>query len=158
VVSLEGNDLPLHDSSRYNLCSSIHLTFLVLCSMFWLGSSRRRPTRTSLVRLTVWSMPRSGGRLRSCHGRCLRTTGALVPVLPRPGLLDDAATTGLRCLRRGVRRPLGDEAVRPIAGCASTCCTTSAAYRAQVSYHLKVLSICYYKYSVVNNLMFHVLC
>jgi hypothetical protein len=49
VVSPEGNDLPLRDSSRYGFCSSIHLTFLVLCNTFGLGSSRRRPTRTSLV-------------------------------------------------------------------------------------------------------------
>jgi hypothetical protein len=27
---------------------------------------------------------------------------------------DDATTTGLRRLRRGVRRPQGDEAVRPL--------------------------------------------
>jgi hypothetical protein len=40
----------------------VPLTFLVLCSMFGLGSNRRRPTRTSLVRSTRWSMPRSGGR------------------------------------------------------------------------------------------------
>jgi hypothetical protein len=31
----------------------------------------------------------------SCHGRYPRTTGALVPVLPRPGVLDDATMTGL---------------------------------------------------------------
>jgi hypothetical protein len=96
--------------------------------------------------------------VRSCHGRCPRTTGALVPVLPRLGLLDDAVTTGLRRLRRGVRRPPGDEAVRPLSGCASTRCAMSAAYRAQVSYHLTVLSIFHYKYSVSNNFMFHVLC
>jgi hypothetical protein len=41
---------------------------------------------------------------------------------------------------------------------ASTRCTTSAAYRAQVSYHLTVLSIFHYEYSVANNFMFHVLC
>jgi hypothetical protein len=58
VVSPEGNDLPLRDSSCYYLCSSIHLTFLVLCSTFGLGSTRRRPTGTSLVRSTGWSMPR----------------------------------------------------------------------------------------------------
>jgi hypothetical protein len=62
VVSPKGNDLPLRDSSRYDFCSSIHLTCLVLCNTFGLGSSRRRPTRTSLVRSTGWSMPRSGGR------------------------------------------------------------------------------------------------
>jgi hypothetical protein len=60
VVSPEGNDLPLRDSSRYEFCSLIHLTFLVLCSTFRLGSNRKRPTRTSLVRSTRWSMPRSG--------------------------------------------------------------------------------------------------
>jgi hypothetical protein len=95
--------------------------------------------------------------VRSCHGRCPRTTG-LVPVLPRPCLLDDAATTGLQHLRRGVRRPPGDEAVRPLPGCASTRCATSAAYRARVSYHLTILSIFRYKYSAANNFMFHVLC
>jgi hypothetical protein len=62
VVSPEGNDLPLRDSSCYDFCSSIHLTFLILCSTFGLGSNRRRPTRTLLVRSTGWSMPRSGGR------------------------------------------------------------------------------------------------
>jgi hypothetical protein len=61
-VSPEGNDLPLRDSSCYDFCSSIHLTFLILCSTFGLGSNRRRPTRTLLVRSTGWSMPRSGGR------------------------------------------------------------------------------------------------
>jgi hypothetical protein len=60
-VSPKGNDLPLRDSSRYDFCSSIQLTFLVLCSTFGLGSSRRRPTGTSLIRSTGWSMPRSGG-------------------------------------------------------------------------------------------------
>jgi hypothetical protein len=54
-----------------------------------------------------------------------------------------------RCLRRGVRRPPGDEAVRPLPGCA-----TSAAYSAQVSYHLLVLITFRYKYSVANNLCF----
>jgi hypothetical protein len=34
MVSPEGNDHPLRDSSHYDLCSSIHLTFLVLCSTF----------------------------------------------------------------------------------------------------------------------------
>jgi hypothetical protein len=93
----------------------------------------------------------------SCHGRYPRTKGALVPVLPRPGLLDNAAMTGLRRLRRGVSRPPGDEAVRPLPGCASTHCAMSAAYRAQASYHLTGLSIFRYKYSVANNFMFHVL-
>jgi hypothetical protein len=93
--------------------------------------------------------------VRSCHGRCPRTTGALVPVLPRPGVLDDEETTGLRRLRRGVRRPPGDEAVRPLPGCASTRCATCAAYSAQVRYHLPVLSIFRYQYSVANNFMFH---
>jgi hypothetical protein len=157
VVSPEGNDLPLRDSSRYDLCSSIHLNFLVLCSTFGLGSSRRRPTRTSLVRSTGWSMPRSGGRRMLLPWSLPAHHRTLVPVLPRPGLLDDAMT-GLRHLRRGVRRPPGDEAVRPLPGCASTRCATSAAYRAQVSYHLTVLSIFRYKYSVANNFMFHVLC
>jgi hypothetical protein len=68
--------------------------------------------------------------VRSYHGRCPRTTGAIVPVLLRPGVLDDAATTGLRHLRRGVRRPPCDEAVRPLPGGASTRCATSATYRA----------------------------
>ena len=83
--------------------------------------------------------------VRSCHGRCPRTTGALVAVLLRPGILDDAATIGLRRLRRGVRRPPGDEAVRPLPGGASTRCATSAAYSAQVSYHLPVIIIFRYK-------------
>jgi hypothetical protein len=96
--------------------------------------------------------------VRSCHRRCPRTTGALVPVLPRLGLLADAATTSLRRLRRGVRRPPGDEAVRPLPGCSSTRCATSAAQRAHVSYHLTVLSIFRYEYSITNIFMFHVLC
>jgi hypothetical protein len=75
-------------------------------------------------------------------------------VLPRPGVLDDAVTTGLQRLRRGVRRPPGDEAVRPLPGGASTRCATSAAYSAQVSYHLPVIIIFRYKYSVANNFMF----
>jgi hypothetical protein len=37
--------------------------------------------------------------VRSCHGRCPRTKEALVPVLLRPDVLDDVATTGLRHLR-----------------------------------------------------------
>jgi hypothetical protein len=85
------------------------------------------------------------GVVRSCHGRCSRTTGALVPVLPRPGVLDDMAMTGLRRLRRGVRRPPGDEAVRPLPRGASTRCATFAAYSAQVSYHLPVVIIFCYK-------------
>jgi hypothetical protein len=93
--------------------------------------------------------------VRSCHGRCPRTTGALVPVLPRSGVLDDEATSGLRHLRRGVCRPPSDEAVRPLPGCASTHYATSAAYNAHVSYHLPVLSIFRYKYSVANNFMLH---
>jgi hypothetical protein len=64
--------------------------------------------------------------------------GALVAVLPRPGVLDDEVMTGLRRLRQGVRRPPGDEAVQPLPGCASTRCATSAAYSTQVSYHLLV--------------------
>jgi hypothetical protein len=79
-------------------------------------------------------------------------------VLPRPGQLDDATMTGLRRLHRGVRCPPGDEAVRPLPGYVSTRCATSAAYRAHVSYHLKVLIIFCYKYPVANNFMFHVLC
>jgi hypothetical protein len=55
--------------------------------------------------------------------------------------LDDATMTSLRRLRRGVRRPPGDEAVRPLPGGASTRCVTSAAYNAQVSYHLPVIII-----------------
>jgi hypothetical protein len=123
-----------------------------------LGSSRRKSKRTSLVRSIGWSMLRSSGRrtllpwLLPAHHR------ALVPVLPRPGVLDDAATTGLRRLRQGAHRPPGDEVVRPLPGCGSTRCATSAANRAQVSYHLTVLSIFRYKYSVVNNFMFYVLC
>jgi hypothetical protein len=93
--------------------------------------------------------------VRSCHGRCPRTTGALVPVLPRPGVLDDEVTTSLRRLRRGVRCPPGDEAVRPLRGGASTRCATSAAYNAHVSYHFSVIIIFRYKYSVANNFMFH---
>jgi hypothetical protein len=157
-LSPEGNNLPLHDSSRYEFCSSINLTFIVLCSTFGLGSSQRRRTRTSLVRSTGWSMPRSGGRRTllpwslPAHHRGYR------PVLPRPGVLDDEATTGLRRLCRGVRRPPGDEAVQPLPGCASIRCATSASYSAQVSYHLSVLSIFCYKYSVANNYIFHVLC
>jgi hypothetical protein len=94
--------------------------------------------------------------VRSYHGHCPRTTGALVPVLPRPGVLDDETTTGLRRLRRGVRRPSGDEAVRPLPGGTSTHCATSVAYSTQVSYHLPVLIIFCYKYPVTNNFMFHV--
>jgi hypothetical protein len=93
--------------------------------------------------------------VHSCHGRCPRTTGALVPVLPRPGVLDDDVTTGLRRLRRGVRRPPGDEAVRPLPGGASTRCATFATYSAQVNYILPVLSIFRYKYLVANTFMFH---
>jgi hypothetical protein len=96
--------------------------------------------------------------VRSVHCRCPRTIGALVPVLPRPDLLIDAVTTGLRRLHRGVHRPSGDEAVRPLLGVTSTGCATSATYRAQVSFHLTLLSIFRYKYSVVNNFMFHVVC
>jgi hypothetical protein len=63
--------------------------------------------------------------------------------------------TGLRRLHRGVCRPPGDEAVRPLPGGTSTRCATSAAYSAQVSYHLPVIIIFHYKYSVANNFMFH---
>jgi hypothetical protein len=38
--------------------------------------------------------------VRSCHDRYPRTTGAVVPVLPSPGVLDDTTTIGLRRLRR----------------------------------------------------------
>jgi hypothetical protein len=76
-------------------------------------------------------------------------------MLLRPDVLDDEATTGLRRLRRGVRRPPGDEAVWPFLGGASTRCATSAAYSAHVRYHLPVLIIFRYKYSVANNFMFH---
>jgi hypothetical protein len=155
MVSPEGNDLPLRDSSRYDFCSSIHLTFLVLCTT---GVAEEG------LQGLRWS-DRPDGRcpgpvdaVRSGHGRCPRTTGALVLVLPRPGVLDDATKTGLRRLCRGVRRPPNDEAVRPLPGCTSTRCTTSAAYHAHVSNHLTVLSIFRYKYSVANNFMFHVLC
>jgi hypothetical protein len=89
--------------------------------------------------------------VRSCHGRCPRTTWALVPVLPRPSVLDHAAMTGLRRLRR----PPGDEAVQPLPGIASYCCATSTAYSAQVSCHLLVIIIFLYKYLVANNFMFH---
>jgi hypothetical protein len=77
------------------------------------------------------------------------------PVLPRPGVLEDAATTSLQHLRRGVRRPPCDEAVRSLPAGASTRYATSAAYHAQVSYHLPVLINLCYKYSDANNLMFH---
>jgi hypothetical protein len=80
-----------------------------------------------------------------CHGHCPRTTGALVPVLLRPGVLDDVVTIGLRRLRRGVRRPPGDEAVQPLTGVASTRCATSAAYNAHVSYHFPLIIIFRYK-------------
>jgi hypothetical protein len=83
--------------------------------------------------------------VRSCHGRCRRITGALIPVLPRPDVLDDAATIGLRPLRQGLCRPPGDETVRPLPGVASTRYATSAAYSAQVSYHLPVIIIFCYK-------------
>jgi hypothetical protein len=83
LVSPEGNDLPLRDSSRYDFCSSIHLTFLVLCSTF--GEEAEEGLQG-----LCWP-DRPDGRcpgpvdvVRSCHGRCPRTTGALVPVLPRP--------------------------------------------------------------------------
>jgi hypothetical protein len=33
--------------------------------------------------------------VRNCHGRCPQTTGALVLVLLRLGVLDDAVTIGL---------------------------------------------------------------
>jgi hypothetical protein len=80
-----------------------------------------------------------------CHGHCPRTTGALVPVLLRPGVLDDVVTIGLRRLRRGVRHPPGDEAVQPLTGVASTRCATSAAYNAHVSYHFPLIIIFRYK-------------
>jgi hypothetical protein len=41
-VSSEGNDLSLHDSSRYESRSSIHLTFLVLCSTFGAGEQPKK--------------------------------------------------------------------------------------------------------------------
>jgi hypothetical protein len=129
VVSPEGNDLPLRDSSRYDFCSSIHLTFLVLYSTFGLGSSRRMPTRTSWLDRPDGRCPGPVDAVRSSHCRCPRTTGALVPVFPRPDLLVAATTTGLRRLHRGVRRPPGAEAVRPLPGYAHTCCATSAASR-----------------------------
>jgi hypothetical protein len=138
VVSLEGNYLPLCDSSRYEFCGSIHLTFLVLCNTVGLGAAEEA------IQGFRWS-DRPNGRclgpvdaVRSCHSHCPCITGALVPVLPIPGVMDDEATSGLRHLRRGVRRPPGDEAVRPLLGCASTRCATSAAYSAHVSYHLTV--------------------
>jgi hypothetical protein len=87
--------------------------------------------------------------VRSCHGR------ALAPVLPRPVVLDDAVTTGFRRLHRGVRHPPSDEAVRPLPGGVSTHCATSAAYSAHVSYHLPIIIIFHYKYSVANNFIFH---
>jgi hypothetical protein len=83
--------------------------------------------------------------VRSCHGCYPHTTGALVLVFLRPGVLDDATTTGLRRLCRGVHHPSGDETVRPLPGDASTRCATSAAYSAQVSYHLPVIIIFCYK-------------
>jgi hypothetical protein len=93
--------------------------------------------------------------VHSCHGRCSRTTWALVPVLPRPDVLDDEATTGLRRLRQGAHRPPGDEAVRPLPGGANTRCATPAANSAQVSYHLPIIIIFRYKYSATINFMFH---
>jgi hypothetical protein len=89
--------------------------------------------------------PGSVDVVRSCHGCCPCTTGALVPMLPRPGIQDDVATTGLRRLRQGLRRPPGDEAVRPLSGGVSTRCATFAAYNAQLSYHLLVIIIFPYK-------------
>jgi hypothetical protein len=161
VVSLDGNDLPLRDSSCYDFCSSIRLTFLVLCSTFGLGSSRRRPTRTSLVRSTEWSMPRSGGRRtllpwsRPVHHRGSRPCA---PETGPTGWRGDNWSSTSTSIHQGVRHPPGDETVWPLPGCASTRCATFAAYHAQVSYHLTVLSIFHYKYSVANNFVFHVLC
>jgi hypothetical protein len=42
VVSLEGNDLPLRDSSRYDFCSSIHLTFLIFLQHVWAGEQPKK--------------------------------------------------------------------------------------------------------------------
>jgi hypothetical protein len=54
------------------------------------------------------------------HGPC--TTGPLVFVLSRLGLLEDKDALGVRHARGGVRRPQGDEVVRPLPGVASACC------------------------------------
>jgi hypothetical protein len=59
-------------------------------------------------------------------------------------------------IRAFVSRPPGDEAVRPLIGGASTRCAMSAAYNAQVSYHLPVIIIFHYNYSIGNNFMFHI--
>jgi hypothetical protein len=41
VVSPEGTNLPLRDSSHYDFCSSIHLTFLVL-QYVWAGEQPKK--------------------------------------------------------------------------------------------------------------------
>jgi hypothetical protein len=41
-VSPEGNDLPLRDSSRYDFCSSIHLTFLIFLQHIWAGEQPKK--------------------------------------------------------------------------------------------------------------------
>jgi hypothetical protein len=109
--------------------------------MFGRGAAEEGVQRLHRLDRPDGRCPGSVDAVRSCHSRCPRTTRALVLVLPRPGVLDDVAMTGLRHLRRGVRRPPGDEAVRPLPGGASTRCATSAAYSAQVSYHLPVIII-----------------
>jgi hypothetical protein len=158
VVSLEGNDLPLRDSLRYEFCSSIHLTFLILCSTFGLGSSWRRRTRTSLVRSTGWSMPRSGERRtllpwslpahhmgsHPCDSETRRTgwrgdnwystyTSRSTPSI---GWWGSSASSRVR------QYPL---------------CHVCRLHRTG-ELPFDSLSIFRYKYSVVNNFMFHVLC
>jgi hypothetical protein len=100
-------------------------------------------------------MPRFGGRRTLLPWSLPAHHRGLVPVLPRPDVLDDETTTSLRRLRRGAHRPPGDEVVRPLPGGASTRCATPAAYSAQVSYHLPVIIIFRYKYSAAINFMFH---
>jgi hypothetical protein len=40
-VSPEGNDLPLRDSSRYDFCSSIHLTFSFFAAHLGWGAAEK---------------------------------------------------------------------------------------------------------------------
>jgi hypothetical protein len=51
------------------------------------------------------------------------TTGPLVFVLLRPTLLEDEDALGVQHVLGGVRRPHGDEAVRPLPGVVCSCCT-----------------------------------
>jgi hypothetical protein len=126
VVSSEGNDLPLRDSSHYDFCNSIHLTFSFFAARLGWGAAEEGLQGLRWSDRTDGRCPCPVDAARTCHHRCPRTTGAVVPVLPRPSLLAYAETTGPRRLRRGVRRPPGDEAVRPLPGCSSTRYATSA--------------------------------